>query len=478
MERVEGRPLWGVPPAPHAPAEPASEAWERAWAGDLGAARRLVEGRPDDVEKLGVLGATSVLERQSEAAVALLDRALALGGGQDLALFRTRALVHLGRVDEARRALVSLDGGEPFARRVLMAIVRVRSGHTFPTFRRWARAVVESQVHFNGLFSNELPALVGRAAVAHALESPGSLTGFLDNVLDRMAGNLGPSPTFAEVGPDGTRRFVRLDLPRLTRQDAVEALHSLRHQGPAPAEAALTAILRRNPRSIHAHCYRGELYLWLGRYDEAWRDFAAARRIEPPRWADIGMVAILTLTGRLQRARLMAVYAKLHFSSIPGGTLPVYRGMLRRRMGDLDGAIDDLGFSVAAKPSRIGARIELCLALRAAGRPAEAAEHEAVLGREAASLLVDVADARGLDWRREPARLVEDEVLEGALRAMRGNRSSSIVTWFDHRGELRVLEALDVLANEAQRALQARGARTGGVAGGASTPQGGRVGLE
>jgi tetratricopeptide (TPR) repeat protein len=459
LSRVEGRgPRDGLPPPPP-PLEPASAAWACAWAGDLEGARRLAEGSPGDPSAIGVLGVVHVLERRPEAAIPLLDRALAAGAGEDLVLHRARALLQLGRFEEARRALAKLVDGESFARRVLVALVSVRCGHYWPTFRRWCRRVASSEVHLNGLFANELPALVGRAALDRACESPEALATLLEDVLDRLAGNLGLTTTVAEAAPGGGRRFVRVDLPPTTRAAAVDALHALRHVGAARAEAALDAVVARHPRSVHARCYRGELYLWLGRYGDAWREFAATRLVEAARWADVGMLAVLVLTGRVRRARLMALYAQHHFSPIPGGTLPVYRGALRRRTGELDGAVEDLSAALTAKPTRVGARIELCLALRAAGRRAEATEHAAQLARDAAPLLVDAAEARRLPWTKDPALLVGDEALEAALRAMRGNRSSSVVTWVDSAAEVRVLEPSTVLQQHARAALSSAGPR-------------------
>jgi tetratricopeptide (TPR) repeat protein len=453
---VEGRDMRGDVPPPPSPAEPASPAWALAWAGDLGAARRLAEAQADGPEAWGLLGVLDVLERRSASGLALLDRAIAVGGGDALQSHRARALLQLGRLTEADRALSRIIEGESLGQRVLKALVAVRRGLLLPTFVRWCRRVVASDYQYNGLFGTELPAIVGRAALDRGFESRAALANLLEGVLDRMAGNLGESPTFADIAPTG-RRFVRIEAPLPPRARAMEALQALRHMGPARTEASLTELLVRRPHSVHAHTHRGELYLWLGRYDEAWRDFVAARRIEPIRWADIGMVAVLTLTGRLRRARLAALYAHHHFPSIPGGTLPVYRGVLRRRIGDVEGAIVDLRAALAVKPTRLGARMELCLALRGAGLVEPASEHAALLLRDAAPLLVDAADAIGLDWRTEPARLTRSEVLDEALRAMRGNRSSGLVTWIDRTRTLRVLTPLAELRTRAVQVLAGLG---------------------
>jgi tetratricopeptide (TPR) repeat protein len=450
---VEGRILPGEVPPPSPPAEPASPGWALAWAGEIAGARRFAEAQPSDQETWALLGVLDVLERRSQAALTHLDRALAHSSREELLVYRAWALLQLGRLAEADQTLLRIVGHESLGQRVLRALITVRHGPLLPTFGRWCRRIAASDYHFNGLFSTELPALVGRAALDRAFESRAALANLLEGLLDRMAGNLGMSPTLAEVAPQG-RRFVRAVIPPTPRMLAVEALHSLRHVGAIRAEAAFTALLTRRPRSVHTHTYRGELYLWLGRYRDAWRDFLAARRIEPVRWADVGMLAVLIFTGRLQTARLAAFYANNHFmSSIPGGTLPVYRGVLRRRLGDIRGAITDLRAALAVKPTRLGARVELCLALRAAGLPAAASQHAAVLLRDAAPLLVDAADALGIDWRVQTTRLVEDAVLEEALYSMRGNRSSSLVTWLDRSGSLRILTPPGELRERAAQTL-------------------------
>lgn len=421
------------------PPVPSSAAWAAAWAGDLEAASRLAREGPQDAANLGVLGAVAVIERRPEAALDLLSRAIALGGREDLVLHQARALVHIGRLEDAARALESLVDGESFARRTVHALVMVRRGMYGPTYRTWLRSARGDELFMNGFFANELPAAVGPAEIDRAT-TPEALADLLERLLGRMAGNLGPSPTLAEVAPGGGRRFVPLVLPPTTRAQAVDALDSLRHVGPAGAERALAELRARNPRSVHPRCYMGELYLWLGRYGEAWREFVAARSIAPARWADIGMLAVLIFRGHLRLARLAAIYAERHHTFIPGGTLPVYRGVLRRRLGDLGGAIEDLQAALEAKPTRIGARIELALALRAAGRRMEVAPHSAILLQDARPVLVDAAASLGSSDLRDPD-LVGDAVLEEALRSMRGNRSSTLVTWVDRSGEVRTLNA-------------------------------------
>lgn len=449
--RVEGRAPRGEVPQGPRPAEPASEAWALAWAGDVGGARALAQKSPDAPENLGLTGVLDVLERRWASGVALLDRAIAAGGGEELVLHRAYALGRVGRLQAASESLAKLVDGDSFSRRLIMALVSIKGHAIHPLARRWGRRVMKSEYVHGGLFSTELPAVVGRETLERAVASKSALVELLEGLVARMAGNLGASPTFAEVAPGGGRRYVRVDIPAPSRAACVAALDLLGHTGVASAEAALDALVRSRPGSPHVHTYRGELYLWLGRYDEAWREFVAARRVEPVRWADLGMLAVLVMKGQLLRARIMTAYGERHFPWIPGGTLPVYRGVLRRRLGDFRRAADDLRFSVDVKPTRLGARIELVLALRALGRHVEAATEAAIVLRDAAPLLVDVAESAGHPWRRDPGVLTTDDLLEDALRAMRGNRSSSFVTWIDRDRVVRVLARREEVVQHARQ---------------------------
>lgn len=453
LTRVEGcGPRDGTPP-PAPAAGPATPAWALAWAGDLEAARRLAELGSENADSLGLLGALDVLARRPARGIELLERAIALGGEETLALHRARALVHLGRAEDARRALAELADGESVSRRTVQALADVACGY-YPPILQTGRRAAKSQGMYNGFYERALPALVGAAELDRAFRSPEALTAVLEALLDRMAGNLGRSTTFAEVEPGGGRRFVHVSVPPTPRDEAVQALNSVRHVGAAAAEAALISLRESHPRAVHPLTYLGELYLWLGRYDDAFRAFDGAGRIERARWGSIGVLAVLVFTGHTRFARAAAFHAAQSFPPLRGSTLPVYRGILRRRIGDLEGAIEDLRAAIEVKASRIGARMELCLALRAAGRRAEALEHATAIVRDGAPILVDAAETRGIDWRLEPGVLVGDDVLEAALGAMRGNRSSSLVTWIDRAGGLRVLEPRWALEQDAKRALE------------------------
>ncbi len=394
---AEGRgPRDRAPPSP-ARSEPPSAGWALAWAGDLDAVRRFATANPQDPSVAALLGVVHLLERRPASALPLLDRALAAGGArEDLSLHRIRALMQLGRCGEAAAALAVLSDSESLGRRLLVALHSART--TSPRdrgFTRRCKGLAASEAHLNGLFSTLLPAVVGRAALEKAYKSPGALAALIEGVLDRMAGNLGTSPTVAEVSATGERRFVPFAVPPTSRDVAVAALHSLPCVGVEGVEAAFDAAGERHHLSSHVRCYRGEFYLWLGRYSDAWREFESTSLVEPVRWADIGKLAVLVLTGRHAEARAIAVETERRFPPILGGTLPVYRGLLHRRAGALEAAIQDLNLR-ADRETKPGVEPASSQGVSRCGRwvrHAEATEHAGVLLEEVALLLVDVAEA-------------------------------------------------------------------------------------
>ncbi len=442
------------------PVRPPNAVWTALRAGDLAHARRLVEGQSDLIAADGVLGVIDVLERRPAQAIERLDRAIEQGDPsyrKVLRAHRVRALIHLRRFSDVPLALEAVNEEESFGVRVLRALMQTQADREIDT-PQFSRAHVERPEFINGVFCTELPAVVGQRALDEAYGSRESMRSLLEAVLDRLAGNLESPPTVSAIAADGSRSCVPLVLPPTERQRAVDALDLVRRGDQALVESALDALVAEAPRSASFVCHRGELRLWTGRYAEAAHDFQTARTLSAQRlfrWADIGEMAALLFEGRLAEAARLADHPDPRLTPVRGGTLPVYRGALRRRRGDLDAAIADLGDALDAKPSRMGARMELCLALRAAGRASEATPHAAEILRVAAPLVVDVAEQLKLDWGANPSLLIGDDTLERALVAMRGNRSSSIFSWFDGTGRMRVLQSPESLKASAARELGA-----------------------
>jgi tetratricopeptide (TPR) repeat protein len=331
-------------------------------------------------------------------------------------------LVEQRRYDDANRAIATLGDDESVARRALLALVHAHlHGRSHADFAGWRRKVAESDAYLNGFYGTELPALVDDEDFARTFESNEALVAVLERVIARLE-------------TEGERILV----PPTLREQAVQVLLALPSLGAEGALRSFGDLEARHPRSVQIRCYRGELLLWLGRYRQAWRSFSEASRIEPTRWAEIGKLAVLGLAGHLTRAAAQSKLTERAFSPLSGSTLPVYQGVFERRAGQLQAAIEHLEAALEEKPTRLGARIELCLALRAYNRGSLAVDHAAIVLRDAMRLLVDVADGQGIDWCSERPLLVSTDVLEQALRAMRGNRSSRLVTWFDRKGALQV----------------------------------------
>jgi tetratricopeptide (TPR) repeat protein len=168
--------------------------------------------------------------------------------------------------------------------------------------------------------------------------------------------------------------------------------------------------------------YEGEFELWMGEYDRAAEIFRAVLdRDRHVKWAWIGLGAAALLKGDFAEAQ--AIWAQGVSITSAGPTLYVYRGECHRLQGSVAKAREDLAQAIREKPHRVSGWLNLAL-----------------LEREATSL------DRALDQCRALAPLLIDELeggpaekLDGFLAAMRGNRSSSIVSYHSWGRVWRVL---------------------------------------
>ena len=180
--------------------------------------------------------------------------------------------------------------------------------------------------------------------------------------------------------------------------------------------------------------YRGELLLWLGRYSEALEAFSSNSR-----WGFVGRAAVHVLTGQFNDAFQEFEACEQRYSPVVGATTPVYRGELFRRVGRWLEARRELEVAIEDCPSRVGARCNLVLVLLELDDLKEAREHWEYIQKQAGRLLWDGVRARGggESW---PVPLEESPaLLECCLEMMRGNRSSSVVSYLDEDGGLRIL---------------------------------------
>jgi tetratricopeptide (TPR) repeat protein len=193
------------------------------------------------------------------------------------------------------------------------------------------------------------------------------------------------------------------------------------------------ALIAEYPGSAHPYCYRGELLLWLGRYDEAEEDFRRAHAISHlRRWAYVGLAAVALLRGRPQDTLAIAQQCEAACGPNSGATLGVYVGEAQRTLGHRRRAIRTLDAALAARPTRLGARINR--ALVEIGRNgeqlrADAWRHVCAAGPGLAAAADDDVSAAGQG--DHAARL------RACLARMLGNRSSSILSYVDLDGQFR-----------------------------------------
>lgn len=253
-------------------------------------------------------------------------------------------------------------------------------------------------------------------------------------VLAAARGNRGATPTFMLPAAGGGERLTALVLPRHARFLARDVQERIRVTAVETVLAELEALAAERPLEPTILCHRGEIELWLGRYEAAERSFSRALGVaSDTRWAYVGLCAAALLGGRLQEA--IEWCARAEAVVVPGRTQYVYRGEAHRRLGDLTRAREDLARDRALTPSRISGWLNEALLEPA---PQRLREVWARVWQRAPGLATDACVERSVEPEQladEPEQLVA--LFEHVLTMMRGNRSSNFVTYFTAAGQLR-----------------------------------------
>jgi tetratricopeptide (TPR) repeat protein len=412
----------------------------RLWSGEPGAARELAEraiaADPSSAEGYRLRGGTfAFFEGDVERAQADIDAALKLNPEHGEALIR-RGEMKLRRSD-IRGALADIDrgvsasGGFVLAARLIRLIATLEAGHQ-PAHLRHAiyEDVVDAVLE---LFPGERGAFLSG--------DPKKIQPLLQRALAALSGNRSATPTALREGPAGPS-LVRLWATAPPRHAARVALELIRALPPSEALGELDSVVLCFPESAIPLCHRGELLLWLGHYAEARRDFDRAIGIErKTRWGYIGLGAVELCEGDPAAALATLQRGIEEMAGTTGPSLIVYRGEANRRLGRLDEALADLERSCLETPSRVGAWINLALACGEAGRGARRDEVMERLITQAPGLLSDAAAAVSVDIFDAGVRgsQGEREVLLRALEMMRGNRSSTCITYIPKPGLLRLV---------------------------------------
>ncbi|MBK9752544.1 MAG: hypothetical protein IPO88_03380 [Nannocystis sp.] len=439
-----------------------------AWAARAGAG-----GRP---LALRVAGASDMSSGTWSAALARFDEALALADEATTWLWRAEALLRLGRDAEAADALTRAGTGgrgDNFVAALLRLLLAARAAPD-AELRPLHVEAFAAALHEQG------PEL-GRALEVGTLAA-GAVA--VEAALRRLGGSReaplswcdvpvpGDSPLLHEHVPWDSQPKVHEHVPwdsqprvhehvpwdmltRLRRfasrggprRASRSALGTIRGAEAGRVLARFAGVIAAHPASSLPICHRGELRLWLGDVDAAVADLDAALAISPhTRWAYIGR----TMAALLQGDPAAALAEDARGVAMMGGEGPavyVHRGEALRRLGRPEAALLELRRAVGLHPGRLGAWLNLGLSHAALGGHGGHAGLAAVFDRlreRSPGLVSDAAAACGLAAWRDPDDPVpaaaQQAVLARALVMLRGNRSSSLVTYFTEQGQLRVAQ--------------------------------------
>lgn len=267
----------------------------------------------------------------------------------------------------------------------------------------------------------------------------------LERTLEHMKGNRSVMTTFAR----GRGRRLRLvqHLHYFPRDILVELQSTIRFGDADRVLGQFDRLVRRTPGEAYLYSHRAEVYLWVGRYGDAARDFRRARKLNPGLlWPKVGLTGVHLMRGEFARARdRIEAIAKFGGSD---SILGVWRGEIYRRLGDPERALAELGKVKEVLPFRPALWINLALTKGDLGDRDGQRELFLRLERHLGGFISDAVREAGLKAsdRRRPDAAIR-RALEKALEMMRGNRSRWMYTYFTRAGELRHIRIRSVPAN-------------------------------
>lgn len=268
----------------------------------------------------------------------------------------------------------------------------------------WRRGLVRGRVQNNSYPIGDLEHAWALYPLGVTADTPVTR---LAELVERFGGNHSADPTIT----DG-ETLTAYPVPPDAGQVGVSVQAVLATRGAEAARAVYRELLPRVP-GPRFQLYQGETELWLGAYAtaaEIFRDVLAQQ--STMKWAWIGLGAAAMLTGDFAAAQ-RTWDEGLAAAGTAGPTLSVYRGECYRRQGEQAAARQQLELAVQQKPQRLSAWINLALLER----------DPELLRRvddECRALMPILMDELAGDT---PHRL------EAVLEAMRGNRSSTRITY-------------------------------------------------
>lgn len=396
------------------------------WQGDVNGALAIAAPLGGPIGQR-VAAAAAMLRGDHAAALPLLEAAIA-ADPRDGEARLWRAEAHL-RAGDAAAAIADADRsqqlGHSFAARAVRLLAALRPGGSVDD-ATWQE------------LEAEIVATCPDAPPILAANTSDGLAGLLRRALVALRGNRTPLATM--VGDDG--QLVRLPPSTSVRLASRRAMELIKIAPAAEALAQLDALVAAHPQSSMPLVHRGELYLWLGDYARARADLDGSIAVHrQTRWAWYGLACIDLVAGEPERALETCAEGIRVMHNTEGPVAFSYRGEAYRLLGRLDEARQQLERACAMHRSRLSSWVNLALVHGAAGDRTAQAETVAHLWRVAPSLLAEAAASLGeeafvafvLEGRLDDV----DRLLAQSLAMMRGNRSSSVVTYFAADGSLR-----------------------------------------
>lgn len=350
-----------------------------------------------------VVGALSVESGHTERAREHLAKAIASAPDDTLAQ-SWQAALHLrsGDYEGARDALHATRSdpdGFLFVLGVqrLLVSIRSREKNSPVTEEHRFREVRDGLLHFEE----------GAAQVISAGEQ-GPVDALLSRVLQRVGrARRIPPPALRDRG---------------ARRRARKAILRIQGLGEG-ALKAFDAELANAKDDALVRCHRGELAMWLGRYEEAEADLRAAISLDPEtRWAYIGLSALALVAGNAEESLMRNEEGIEAMGGTVGAAVHVHRGEALRLLGRFDEARVALDLAHDLHPGRMSVQLNLALLAQATDDEALFAAMFRELQVRAPGLLVDA--------QRECEGDAPLEVLSRALTMLGANRSSSCITYW------------------------------------------------
>lgn len=391
------------------------------WQGQYNEAATLagqaLETAKTDEDATITLAASEIMTGAAERGLGRLRTQLAQGPNQTADIWQAEALRRLGRHDEAITVAdhaISRAEGEPAAG----VLVRLAAS--------LEQADEPLRLHEAPTGYLEVSPILESLGQAFPSSSERTCLDVVEAALDRLGGNRSDQLTIVEPGGLFPRRFVP---PRTVREVCRRAQLLVATRSYDEVVGTLRAIVQEFDRHPLSLTYLGEVLTWAGSTGQARACFeeAIAGAVRT-RWAWIGLGATHWLDG--DPAGALSTWTESLTHCLPGPTLYAYRGEVLRRLDRPEESRSDLLTALRSRPRRLATLLNLALLDSGLGDDWAAT----TLAAELTRLCPDIASACGASHDAPSV-----QVLDRLLAAMRGNRSSVLVTFFDVAGRQRRL---------------------------------------